>query len=356
MESVGVQNMTWTPLLLADPSPSLRLLVLRDLLNRTEDDPEIQELKQLQGTDPYVTRFLDLQNEDGSFRGGEGGGGVLGAMRLTAQALMGLGYFGLGPDHPAIRRGAGYLFSQQQADGSFPLISRGAILDGGKLDEDVKYHMIPLQTALPLLGLAWAGYATDPRAERAYEWLLKEELPQGGWPSGRHEDQYVFSAGYRRLAHSEFGCRTNTTAAVSALALHPARRTSPAARRGLDLLLAHEHRPAQTLGFEVARIIGAEPPRGGFTYFKRYDVAQILDLCWRISASLDDPRVAENVKFVRELQGAYGIWAYERHPEISRWISFDILRSLSYLDQEADWISMAPRTPFQAYPKKPKRF
>jgi len=348
--------MTWTPLLLADPSPSLRLLVLRDLLGRPEDDVEIQELRQLQETDPFITRLLDLQNEDGSFRGGEGGGGILGTIRLTAQALMGLGYMGLEPDHPAVQRGAEYLFGQQQPDGSFPLISQGAVLDGGMLDEDVKYHMIPLQTALPLLGLAWAGYATDRRAERAYEWLLAEELPQGGWPSGRHQDQYIFAGGYRRLAHSTFGCRTNTTAAVSALALHPIRRTSSSARRGLDLLLAHEQRQAHALGFEVARLIGTEPLRGAFTYFKRYDVAQILDLSWRIGASLEDPRVAENVKFVQELQGTYGIWEYARHPEVSRWVSFDILRSLSRLDQETHWVSMTPRIPFQAYPKKPKRY
>jgi hypothetical protein len=348
--------MTWAPLLLADPSPSLRLLVLCDLLKRPETDSEVQELKHLQGNDPIVTRLLELQNEDGSFRGGEGGGGILGSIRLTAQALMGLGYFGLHPEHPAIRRGAEYLFAQQQPDNSFPLISQGAVLDGGKLDEDVKYHMIPLQTALPLLGLAWAGYATDPRAERAYDWLLEEELPRGGWPSGRHADQYVFAGGYRRLAHSKFGCRTNTTAAVSALALHPTRRASKSARRGLDLLLAHEHRQANALGFEVARIIGTEPPRGAFTYFKRYDVAQILDLSWRIGASLEDPRVAANVKFVSDLQGPYGLWEYQRHPEVSRWISFDILRSLSRLDKETNWFSMEPRTPFQAYPKKPKRF
>ena len=31
----------WAPLLLADPSPSLRLLVLRELLNRPESDPEV---------------------------------------------------------------------------------------------------------------------------------------------------------------------------------------------------------------------------------------------------------------------------------------------------------------------------
>jgi hypothetical protein len=303
-----------------------------------------------------VTRLLNLQNEDGSFRGGEGGGGILGSIRLTAQALMGLGYMGLGPDHPAVQSGAEYLFSQQELNGAFPLVTQGSVLDGGRLDEDVKYHMIPLQTALPLLGLAWAGYASDPRAERAYEWLLSEELAGGGWPSGRHADQYVFAGGYRRLTHSKFGCRTNTTAAVSALALHPVRRKSPSAQRGLDLLLAHEHRSAGALGFEVARIIGAEPPRGAFTYFKRYDVAQILDLSWRIGASLDDPRVAAQVEFVKELQGSYGLWAYTNKPEVSRWVTFDLLRSLSRLDQESDWFSMEPRTPFQAYPKKPKRF
>ncbi len=348
--------MTWAPLLLADPSPSLRLLVLRDLLDRSESDDEVQELKGLQENDPYVTRFLDLQNEDGSFRGGEGGGGILGAIRLTAQALMGLGYLGLGSDHPAVRRGAAFLFAQQGTDGAFPLVTQGAVMDGGMLDEDVKYHMIPLQTALPLLGLAWAGYAVDPRAERAYEWLLAEELTQGGWPSGRHAEQYVFAGGYRRLAHSKFGCRTNTTAALAALALHPTLRAGQSARRGLDLLLAHEHRPAGALGFEVARIIGVEPPRGAFTYFKRFDIAQILDLSWRIGASLEDPRVAENVQFVQELQGSYGLWEYTRHPEVSRWVTFDLLRSLSKLDQETDWFSMEPRTPFQAYPKTPKRY
>jgi hypothetical protein len=344
--------MMWTPLLLADPSPSLRLLVLRDLLKRP-DDEEIRELKKLQKEDPLILRFLMHQNKDGSWR--EGGGGILGRVRLTAQALMGLGYLGLGPEHPATRRGTDFLFSQQQKDGSWPLATKGALLDGTKFS-DAKYHMIPVQTAFPLLGLAWAGYATDPRSELAYDWLLENQLPQGGWPSGKHYDNYIFAAGYRRLAHSKFGCRTNTTAAVNALALHPKRRISQAARRGLDLLLAHEHRQAYTLGFEVARILGAERPRGGFTYFRRYDVAQILDLCWRVGANLEDERVMDNVKFVKRLQSQYGIWEYKHYPEMSRWVTFDLLRSLSRLDRETDWLSMEPRTPFQPYPKKPPRF
>ncbi len=347
--------MTWVPLLLTDPSPSLRLLVLRDLLGRPAEDAEVRELQQLQDEDPLIARTRALQADDGSWRGGEGGGAHLGRIRVTAQALMGLGYLGLGPEHPAVARGAEFLFTQQQPDGSWPLQLEDADPNGSKLD-DIKYHVMPLQTALPLLGLAWAGYATDPRAEQAYEWLLKEQLPQGGWPSGRHYETYLFAAGYRRLAHSAFGCRTNTTAAVNALALHPTRSASPAARRGLDLLLAHEHRQAHTLGFEVARRLGMERPRGSLTYFKRYDVAQILDCSWRIGASRADERVAENVRFVKELQGPYGLWAYPRHPEASRWITFDLLRSLSRLEDDTDWVSLEPRTPFQPYPKKPPRF
>jgi hypothetical protein len=82
----------------------------------------------------------------------------------------------------------------------------------------------------------------------------------------------------------------------------------------------------------------------------------MLDLSWRIGASLEDARVADNVKFVRELQGPYGLWEYQRYPEVSRWVSFDLVRSLSRLDVETDWFSLEPRTPFQPYPKKPRRY
>jgi hypothetical protein len=216
--------------------------------------------------------------------------------------------------------------------------------------------MIPLQTGMPLRALAAAGYATDPRAEKGYEWLLAQRLPEGAWPSSVRGGKHVFPAGYRRLAHTRFGCRTNTTFAVSALAFHPNRRTSDPAQRGLDLLLAHETLQAHTLGVEVARSIGAERPRGFFTYFARYDVGLTLDLCWRVGASLEDGRVAEMVDFVKELQGPYGLWEHASHPEASRWLTFDLLRSLSRIDARTDWFSLEPRTPFQPYPKRVRRY
>jgi hypothetical protein len=341
----------WTPLLLADPSPNLRWLVLRDLLGRPADDPELAELEPLREADPVVRDLVALQQQDGSWAGRGRGADAWHAIQPTAQALVCLGYLGFGPQNGAVRRGAEYLFAQQAPDGSWPL-------PRGKAEREFReaYERIPMQTGLPLRALADAGFAADPRAERAYDWLLAEMLPEGGWPSGIKGGKLVFPGGYRRLAHSRFGCRSNTTFALLALARHPHRRASEAARRGLDLLLAHETLQAHTLGFEVARAVGAEPAGGFFTYFARYDAALVLDLCWRIGASLEDARVADMVAFAGGLQGRFGLWDYTPHPEVSRWLTFDLLRSLSRIQQHTGWASREPRTPFQPYPKRPKRY
>jgi hypothetical protein len=122
------------------------------------------------------------------------------------------------------------------------------------------------------------------------------------------------------------------------------------------LLLGRETRERQALGFEIARIIGLEPTTGFLTYFARFDLAFILDLAWRIGASLEDHRLAGLVAFVEETQGSYGLWEYTPRPQASRWVTFDLLRSLSQLDDTSDWLSQEPRTPFQAYPRRTKRF
>ncbi|RPJ38287.1 MAG: hypothetical protein EHM21_17065, partial [Chloroflexi bacterium] len=281
----------------------------------------------------------------------------------TALSLMRLGYLGLGSEHGAIRSGVEFLFSQQRADGSWPLAQNSAegaeIASGGSRRET--YKMMPIQTSLPLRGLAACGYARDPRAERAYEWLLAQRLPDGAWPTGMAAsgvNGYV--AGYRRLAHSRWGCRANTTAALVCLALHPEHRKSTEAGRALDLLLGRETREEHPLGFEVARMIGAEPSHGHLTFYARFDLALLLDLCGRVGASKEDERVAELATFVRSLQGPYGLWEYAPRPQASRWLTFDLLRSFARLEQNRDsaeaWISLEPRTPFQAYPKKKKRY
>jgi hypothetical protein len=351
---------TWVALLLADPSPSLRLLALREMLGRAEDDAEARELVELRRTEALIADLLALQERDGSWGAGRASrrGGRL---RATALALLRLGYLDLGADDVAVARGVEFLFSMQQRDGAWPLNEAwSGTLDGLPLDGREGYSMVPLQTALPLQAVALCGYATDPRAERAYDWLLEQRLPDGAWPTGIASGNYGGVGGYRRLAHSRWGCRSNTTGALICLAHHPRRRTSAEARRALDLLLGRETRETHTLGFEVARLLGLEPPRGFLTYYARFDLALVLDLCWRVGASIEDERVARIAAFVEGLRGAFGLWEYASRPQASRWLTFDLLRSLSRLsvarDASYEWGSLEPRTPFQAYAAKQRRY
>ncbi len=340
--------MTWIPLLLADPSPCLRWLVLRQLLHLPEDHAEVRELETLRIGDPLVSGLLDLQESDGSWRLEIGDGTPL---KSTSLALARLGYLGFGPELPAVRRGAEYLFARQSQDGSWPLLK-----ERQSSEQDKGYDMIPLQTSLPLRGLAACGYAADPRAERAYDWLLAERLPDGAWPTGKSGSVLGYVAGYRRMAHSRWGCRSNTTGALICLSLHPERRTSPEARRALDLLLGRETRERLPMGYDLARLLGAEQSHGFLTYFARFDLAQVLGLCARLETSLEDERVSSLVDFVNAQTGSFGIWEYLPRPQVSRWLTFDLLQSLSMLKKETGWAGLEPRTPFQPYPRRPRRF
>ncbi len=362
--------MTWAPLLLADPSPCLRWLVLTQLLGRGEDDPEVVELAALRATDPLVESLAATQSADGAWRMGSfpasWGDDPL---RFTGHALARLGFLGFGPGFPPVQAGAEFLFSQQAADGSWPLWT--GVLDGAAIggagagsartaggiaaDEAEGYSMIPLQTAIPLRGLAACGYATDPRAERAYDWLLAQRLPDGAWPTGIAAGNYGRVGGYRRLAHSRWGCRSNTTAALLCLARHPERKQGAEARRAIDLLLGRETREAHVFGFEVSRLLGAEPVRGRLTFFARFDLALLLGLCADTGAPTDDPRVASLVAFVQGLQGGYGLWEYTGRAQTARWVTYDVLRSLGQLRPAWDWLTLEPRTPFRPYPRLDRR-
>jgi hypothetical protein len=343
--------MTWIPLLLSDPSPNLRLLVLRELLNRSDEDLEVQELFTIREDGVMANSLLKSQSTDGSWNSEALGITAPGGnIQTTSQALVRLGYLQFPSDYPAIRMGVKFLFSHQNEDGSWPLPK-------SKLkNEFTGYDMQPLQTAIPLEGIAACGYSTDKRAEKAYEWLLNQKLDDGAWPVGITSGVYGRIGGYRRIAHSRWGCRSTTIAVLNCFSYHPKRRASEEMRRAMDLILGTEVKDRYNLGFVISRLIGLEPSRGWITYYPRLDPAHILNLCWKLGINSTDERVSELIDFIKNLQGEYGLWECSLHPQASKWLTYDLLRSLSNLKSKGDWISFEPRTPFRAYQKKEKRF
>ena len=346
--------LTPSPFLLADPSACLRRLVLLDLMGKGLADREVQELEETMADDGLVRGLIQRQNSDGSWDSADLGSAWGRGNRIlaTSAALYRLGYAGFGASFGAVQKGADYLYGCQQPDGGWPL-SLDRSEEEGK--GGTGYTLVPLQTALPLRGLAVCGYASDARSERAYDWLLEQRLEDGAWPTGIAAGVHGFVGGYRRLAHSQWGCRSNTTAALGCLSLHPQRKDSSAARRAFDLLLGRESQEENSLGFEVARTVGAEALRGFFTFFAHFDLGQVLDFAWRLGASGEDPRLKAMIQFVTNLRGPRGLWTYPNHPQAARWVSFDLTRSLLRLSGDG-WEGSEPRTPFRAYPRQIRRF
>ncbi|HEY7069961.1 MAG TPA: hypothetical protein VH479_07610 [Acidimicrobiales bacterium] len=337
-------------LLLADASPSLRARALVELDGAGESDPDVARLRAQIVSSPEVADALD-----GFDRAGP---------RQLAYLLCRLAY--LDYHGPEVASAAEALFAQQRKDGSWPLFpeddERVAPSPRRRAQPAVRprsesWQMIPQQTSIPLRGLAAAGYATDPRAERGYDWLLAQRLDDGAWPGDIKADhgRSMGTPGYRKLPRSG-GCRSATTGALAALALHPERRTTGAAHDALDHLLARETRDQWSLGHEVARLLGFERARGVLTFYATFDLAFLLDLASRCGVAPDEPRVAELVEFLASRRGPYGLWEHPGHPQLSRWLTFDLDASLARL-QAGDWAGTGStdRVSLRAYPKRRRR-
>jgi hypothetical protein len=319
-------------LLLADPSPALRLRALVELLDAPTDEAEVRDLTARRARMSQVERLLGSETGD---------------LRQASWTLCRLGFLGLDRSEPRVAAIAERVFDRQTRNGSFPLAAFS------RARAESRYSMIPLQASIPLRGLASVGFATDPRAERVYDWLLDQRLTDGAWPLGIASGQPGYIAGYRRLPGSK-GCRVNTEAALACLALHPDRRSSGAARNALDLLLQRETRDEWALGTEVARLAGLDEVPGFITTYARFDLAFVLELASRIGASTDDPRIRDLVGFLDARRGGAGLWEHPERPELSRWLTLEILVSLRRLES-GDWAGGAPRMPFRAAGSRRRR-
>ncbi|HUR49718.1 MAG TPA: hypothetical protein VMY88_09370 [Acidimicrobiales bacterium] len=348
-----------TALLYGDPSPVLRWRTAVELDGVGEDDAEVIAWKAEALAGDQIRSLiarLDANRGDPYAAG------------YVLCQLAYLGYAG-----PAVAEAVEAIFDHQQPDGSWQPPAGGPPTPGTKRRRGAApptdafsaepYTVLTMRTLLPLRGVAAAGFATDPRAERAFEWLLGQRLDDGSW-TGSHRESYGFDfrsgntgsgdPEYRKLVRG-MGCRSTTTGAVACFALHPERNRSEAARLGVDHLLARETHDEATLGWEMSRLVGLERASGGFTFYVTHDPAFMLDLASRCGVSADDRRVRDLIAYLETLRGPYGLWQHPTHPQLSRWLSFDIECSRRRL-ADGDWIGNEEPATFTPYKKGRRRY
>ena len=347
-----------TALLYGDPSPVLRWRTAVELDGVSEDDPEVAAWR-AEALASERIRSLVAQLKAAS-----------GHSYTAGYILCQLAY--LNYTGPELAKAVEAIFADQQPDGSWQPPTPSAPIPSGKRRRGAappdtfaaeRYSVLTMRSVVPLRGVAAAGFATDPRAERAYEWLLDQRLNDGSW-TGSHRGGYGFDfrsgntgsgdPTYRKLTRG-LGCRSATTGAVACFALHPERRTSDAARIGVDHLLARESHDEANLGWEMSRLVGVERASGGFTFYVTHDPVFMLDLASRCGVSAEDRRVRDLVAYLESLRSPHGMWQHHAHPQLSRWLTFDIECSLRRL-AAGDWIGNEEPASLTPYKRGRRRY
>ncbi len=68
----------------------------------------------------------------------------------------------------------------------------------------------------------------------------------------------------------------------------------------------------------------------------------MFDLVTRTGIDAEERRIGELVTFLERRRGPAGIWIHPNHPELSRWLTFDLLSGMRRLTT-GGWIDKTPK-------------
>lgn len=142
---------------------------------------------------------------------------IKGAPFSTLESVMYLLELGMEPTEPLLQEAAELIFSAWQKDGRFKIYPKGAVY--------------PCQTALAAETLCCMGYASDPRLQKTFQYLLDTQQADGGWRCNK------FSFG--RGPETEYSNPLPTLNALSAFRFSDHFNREPALGKAVDFLLEH---------------------------------------------------------------------------------------------------------------------
>ena len=301
--------------------PSIRWQVLRDLTGAAEGSVERERRKIAR--DGWGSDLLAKQDPDGKWAGGLSSDGGLYSPKWisTTYTMLLLRDFGLPPSNLQARKACALLLNGGfQRDGGINYGWRGR-------GETCISGMV---TAL----LSYFRY-DDERLDTIAAYLLKQQMPDGGWNCRRDLG----------ATHSSVHTTINVLEGLRSYELNrrlKVRAVRAAQRRGRDFLLAHKlfrsHRTGEIIKPDFIRL--SFPPRW------HYDILRALEYFQAVDAPRD-PRLAEAVDLVRRARSEDGRWPLqhtykgktyfdlERLGEPSRWNTLRALRVLKWWDNGA---------------------
>lgn len=307
-------------LLEPDPeNPAIRYFVLRDLLGRPEDDPDVRQARlDVMRTGP-IPAILAAQHPQGYWFKPDNSYSP--KYQGTTWQIIFLAELGADPADERVQRGCEYLLGHSLAEnGAFsanrPPVPSGAI------------HCLNGNLLTALLRL---GYGGDPRMQAALDWLVRSITGEG-------EIRYykVGTSGpvFACAVNQGQPCGWGAVKALKALSAVPANQRTPTMQRaiqtGVEFLLGRD--PAKA-DYPFTERVSSTWFKFGFPLSYWSDVlentAVLVDLGYG-----SDPRLANAIQFILGKQDAQGRWKLENNLNGKMWV--DIERK----GQPSKWVTL----------------
>ncbi len=294
---------TWRETLRLDPIPpllaaddeALRYFTKRDLLDET-----VGPIDQLWAL-PTAQKIAARQQEDGSWkRPGKHKHDAINhnLIETWKQFRFLVQMYGFTRESPVGAKAAEFILSCQTEEGDI----RGIL---------AKQYTTYYTGALLFL-LIEAGYADDPRVEKAFRWLLSVRQVDGAWSLAMithkldRETQYELSSQYRPPLQPDLSkpfSHNATGMILRAFAAHPRHRKSDAAIHAAELLASRFFQKDATTSYQAKRYwIMFQYP------FWWNQLVAALDSISLIRITIENEHVSKALDWLIEHQQESGLW------------------------------------------------
>jgi hypothetical protein len=315
--------MTWKDQLKADPlpwlleeeSPGVRYLALRDLLEVSQDDPELRAARAAAHRNGPITAILSEMEAEGYWV--DPGPGYNPKYRSTVWSVILLAQLGACMEEDErIARACAYLVEH-------------ALNPGGQFSASGP----PSGTADCLQGnLCWALTelgCQDMRLDTAFDWMARSVTGEGIAPPTDQKAPVRYYAGkygpdFACGSNNKLPCAWGAVKVMLAFGSLPAGRRTPliehAIARGVRFLLGSD--PAQA---DYPAGWSSKPSSSwwkfGFPVFYVTDVLQIVEALVLIGYA-HDPRLENALQLIRDRQDVTGRWPLEYDYRGKTWVDF----------------------------------
>lgn len=318
-----------TEWLLGEDNPSVRYFALRDVLDKSDNDQDVEKSRKAIMNIGPVPKILSKQ-KSGGYWGVAENFYVKGKYKGTVWQLMVLAELEADPDDERVKRACEFILehSQDRESGGFSYMSASS---GGGAHGKV----LPCLTGNMVWSLIKLGYLKDARVQKGIEWIAKYQRfddgvkeAAGGWPYDKHQTCWG-----RHSCHMGVVKTLKALAEIPAMERHQDVKCS--IQRGTEYMLEHH---VYKRSHDLTRVSKREWLQFGFPLMWNTDVLEILGILTKLGCH--DERMKEAMDLVVSKQDGLGRWKLERSfngrlqvnieqkGKPSRWVTLNALRVL----------------------------